>query len=322
MVRIPTEYQEVEYLESTGTQYIKTNIESRFSIEYESDIMFTAAQDSYSVGCIDSNHRICGNGFYRSYFQIGYGNNYRDVNVGGLNENTLYRLKTVLTPGEQKVYVNGVLKGTESIPKPSVILTEKHIAIFGRLKDDNEFGQECKARLYSLTVSDGDLILGNFIPCYRKSDNEPGMYDTVTKQFFTNAGTGTFIVGNDVSWEAIDLLALRRMVMLSMASGVWKQKRVAVQNAIALGDGFAEFIANNIPSGVTFALIVKDNLDPNTFINNQLIYGAYDTANPGNNMLSRYRNDSYNQVAATTAWSNTYALTASAGDLYSIFYQA
>ena len=27
----------------------------------------------------------------------------------------------------------------------------------------------------------------------RNSDGEVGMYDTVTKQFFTNAGTGKFI---------------------------------------------------------------------------------------------------------------------------------
>ena len=107
-----------------------------------------------------------------------------------------------------------------------------------------------------------------------------------------------------------------------MASEVWKQKRVTVQNAIALGNGFADLITNNIPSGVTFALIVKDNLDPNTFINNQLICGAYDTVNPGNNVFSRYRNDSYNQMVGINAWSDTYALTASAGDLYSIFYQA
>lgn len=44
----------------------------------------------------------------------------------------------------------------------------------------------------------GSLIL-NFIPCYRKSDNEPGMYDTVNNVFYTNAGTGTFIIGNDVN---------------------------------------------------------------------------------------------------------------------------
>ena len=36
-------------------------------------------------------------------------------------------------------------------------------------------------------------ILFNGIPCYRKSDNKPGLYDTVTKEFYTNQGTGEFL---------------------------------------------------------------------------------------------------------------------------------
>lgn len=38
----------------------------------------------------------------------------------------------------------------------------------------------------------------DLIPCYRKSDDEVGMYDTVSKTFFTNAGTATFLKGADV----------------------------------------------------------------------------------------------------------------------------
>lgn len=110
--------------------------------------------------------------------------------------------------------------------------------------------------------------------------------------------------------------------MLSMASGVWKQKRVTVQNAIAWGGGFAKLIANNLPTGVTFALIVNDNLDPNTFINNQLVHGAYDSVNPTNNVFFRYRNSLYDDNSGTfKVWSDTYALTASAGDTYTILYQ-
>ena len=111
--------------------------------------------------------------------------------------------------------------------------------------------------------------------------------------------------------------------MLSMASGVWKQKRVTVQNAITLGGGFADLIVNNIPSGTTFVVILKDDLDPNTFINNQLVFGTYDSANTTNNAFSRYRNGAYTQQSNTiTIWSDTYALTASAGDTYTILYQA
>jgi hypothetical protein len=36
---------------------------------------------------------------------------------------------------------------------------------------------------------------------YRKADNKPGMYDIVNGGFYTNKGTGEFIVGPDKEWE-------------------------------------------------------------------------------------------------------------------------
>lgn len=39
---------------------------------------------------------------------------------------------------------------------------------------------------------DGELV-ADFVPCYRKSDNKPGMYDLVTNEFFSNQGTGQFL---------------------------------------------------------------------------------------------------------------------------------
>ena len=54
-------------------------------------------------------------------------------------------------------------------------------------------------RVYYVTVSANDGVVLNLIPCYRKSDGEIGMYDTVSQTFFTNAGTGTFAKGADVN---------------------------------------------------------------------------------------------------------------------------
>ena len=55
------------------------------------------------------------------------------------------------------------------------------------------------AKMYSLKVGVKKREEAYFIPCYRKSDSEPGMYDLVSKMFFTNAGTGEFLVGPDVN---------------------------------------------------------------------------------------------------------------------------
>lgn len=70
-------------------------------------------------------------------------------------------------------------------------------------------------RLYSLIIREKDRLAANFIPCYRKSDDEPGMYDTVSKTFYTNSGTGTFLVGDPVNYDTASLLERRRQILLN-----------------------------------------------------------------------------------------------------------
>ena len=53
-------------------------------------------------------------------------------------------------------------------------------------------GAGAQGNLYRMTIKENDLIVRDFIPCYRKSDSKPGLYDIVNKQFYTNAGSGEF----------------------------------------------------------------------------------------------------------------------------------
>jgi hypothetical protein len=105
--------------------------------------------------------------------------------------------------------------------------------------------------------------------------------------------------------------------------GTWTQKQIVVENAISLGGGFGDLISNNLPSGITFCIIVKDNRSSTSYISNQLIVGIYDTVNSSINGFARYKNNDYTFVAGAgyNAWSNTYALTASVGDTYTLLYQ-
>lgn len=216
MVRLPIEYQEVEYLESTGTQVIKTDIACRYSMTAESVIAFTAAsQDTYSAGCLDVNFRLGFNGFYNRRIQIGYNRQYKNpgINVADLKPNTVFKYKTVFKPSDQRIYINDELIASYNIENTYPTLTGVNVGIFGRWLG-NSADLKCKCKMYRITFSDDDEILGNFIPCYRKSDNEPGMYDTISGTFYTNAGTGEFLVGGDVTWDTASLLERRRMMII------------------------------------------------------------------------------------------------------------
>lgn len=58
----------------------------------------------------------------------------------------------------------------------------------------NSFAKALK--LYGCTIFNGDgIVVRNFIPCLRISDNEPGLYDSATNEFYTNNGSGAFLFG-------------------------------------------------------------------------------------------------------------------------------
>ena len=55
-------------------------------------------------------------------------------------------------------------------------------------------------QFYDFALYDGDQLVRSLIPCKRKSDDIPGMYDTVTKTFFVQS-KGTLIAGPEIRKE-------------------------------------------------------------------------------------------------------------------------
>lgn len=56
-----------------------------------------------------------------------------------------------------------------------------------------------KFRLYSFKIYQGNNLVRDFVPCYRKNDLKPGLYDFANDVFYTNAGSGEFYKGPDVN---------------------------------------------------------------------------------------------------------------------------
>lgn len=218
MVRIPAEYQEVEYLESTGTQWIDTGyvpVEDTW-VDAEYGFSGTYSGEQVILGASSSNYT---------------GSNTTGLTVELYNHNRWYCgcggsiFKNVLTGFGEGLYI-----------KHRVILSKDSLTVDGNIQSRNSSAtfdpsQPCylyainaygigaqrlstTLRLYSVKLYENKNIMRNLIPCYRKSDNEPGMYDTVSGAFYTNNGTGTFLVGNPIEYSTINLLELRRLALL------------------------------------------------------------------------------------------------------------
>ena len=190
--RLPTEFTEVEYIESTGTQYIDTLVKPSDSNYFKMDfkVEYTSLTSAYLYSA----------GFdvpWFSYERFREGNSY--WNIGSsvilgqhyISTNTIYEYNVI--------YNNGVINSTNAFPfsgNYSGVLGSRTLEFFG-CSDVNTYQ---KIKLYTLKLYSGEnfTLVRDFIPCYRKSDNKTGLYDVVNNQFYTNQGTGEFLKGNDI----------------------------------------------------------------------------------------------------------------------------
>jgi hypothetical protein len=63
--------------------------------------------------------------------------------------------------------------------------------------NDLDVNTHSNLRIFACKIYEAGVLVRNYVPCYRKSDNVAGLYDLVNNGFYTNSGTGTFTVGAD-----------------------------------------------------------------------------------------------------------------------------
>ena len=195
------------WLESSGTQYINTELTLNLNDTVEFDVYVPNTQSTtgsayfYESGS-DANNNRKGISLYNwsssSYsFYYNYGQSSLSAGFGDLY-NQKINIKTILEGGTFNIYFNNVLKKsvTEITNTNSTNLT-----LFSTINHNSPI----KARIYFLKVIDcitnqlkhyfvpvpKGLVIGN----YTVPSN--GMWDIVTQTFFGNQGTGSFTFGKD-----------------------------------------------------------------------------------------------------------------------------
>lgn len=216
-LRLPSEYQEVEYIENTGTQYIITDL--LFSKELENPkIEWGFMQIAVPSG----DNMIFGywtNGsiYYEvynstalSYASIGK-NHYDRISNANLTKDMF--IAGVMT--KETMYLNGYSYATNA--EDTIDQSVRPMAIFAWNSSSGRTYTNKGARIYYLRFFDGNTKMADYVPCYRKSDGEIGMYDTVTKTFYTNSGADTFLKGADITRyiDNVSVLDTRRRILLN-----------------------------------------------------------------------------------------------------------
>ena len=197
---LPSPYQQVEYLEATGTQFI--DMKYTYKVNDILDIDFMKTNNTNTI------QGIFGNGNTQLYVGVSlYVNNANllTTTIGGILGENFARYST---PIENNLKYNVKIKGgtvylndEEIITVPNILFdgTQEDFSLFRRWGTNTMIG-----RIYKFSISRNDKKIFELIPCYRKSDNVLGMYDVVNDVFYTNAGTGEFLKGKDVATNLVD----------------------------------------------------------------------------------------------------------------------
>lgn len=172
-----SDYNVVEYIESTGTQYIDTGLIMEKSTTMRMEI---SAQ-------LTSNGNWAGvNGYMQHQASLGGGS--KGLFVVDYNGNTHI----------ENVYFNNTLKYTQDWTSAYSGAKNK-VAVIGMGNAENTWWTNISANRYAqvgkwyyIKVYRSGTLVRDYVPCVRNSDGVAGLYDKVENKFYTNSGTGSF----------------------------------------------------------------------------------------------------------------------------------
>ena len=317
--RIPSAYQEVRYIQTTGTQYINTG--------------FVPNQDSRAIVDVElvntSNSTII--------FGSRSGNNVAENSFMLWNINGALRFDY-----DEQVNSTGIAVGGRHFvdinKNVATIDNQTFTATYGTFSSVYNFllgtgvnGGAADSRMssgkwYSCKLYDNGTLIRDLVPCYRKDDNVAGMYDLVNAVFYTNAGTGSFTVGANVG-GSIEIttgsfipkhFALRRRMMaivaptgfewVGWANATWEDvynlckakqegKITAWPDDVVLGATKETTLSTAVLDTSTFTMrIIGLDIDGSGVITFDSKYLTVKSA--GNNPLSTYQDNFYNYCDA------------------------
>lgn len=184
---LPKEYVQLEYLESTGKQYIDLGYPFGYTNTVELDLYpellnetrfifgnVTDTKAAVTISMQNSNHA------YNRFDGA--------LNMVKIVKNERY----IIRSGK-----DGLSNGDFFIPweSPTDFTTKGNVFLFAARNSMGTAQYFYLGKIYSCRIYENDVLIHNYIPALRSTDSKPGMYDLVTGQFFTNQGKGEFGYG-------------------------------------------------------------------------------------------------------------------------------
>lgn len=184
---LPEGYTAVNYLESTGTQYIDTEISA--AIDLGVKIKFIPKSSGQAFGAITSLRK----GYYGVEFSPNRGISAywgNGIDVGKPWEaGATYEIDFNYQNSGIAIFNDATL----ALP-PDREITQNTVHLFKLNEGNTTYTQYISGQAYGMKMTKGQDIVLDFLPALNP-DGEPCMYDVIRKKAFYNAGTGDFLWG-------------------------------------------------------------------------------------------------------------------------------
>jgi len=224
---LPSDFKELEYIESTGTQYIDTeyrpNSNSVATIDYQLMALPKA---------IGAHQAICGVCYYPSGAVTfkGYARKTDDQFVLCIAEKdawntngrvaSLMRSKLILDAQNKRAVTTDSVDGMGNyFSQPGVAPDHTGTYSCGLFcySDRGKLGQEpARMKLYSAVFAENGVAIRNFVPCLNAS-GVAGVYDTVQSKFYQSL-VGAFVAGPACAMATVDARAAKVSVTFPAVS--------------------------------------------------------------------------------------------------------
>lgn len=185
---LPSGYTPLEYIESTGSQYVDTGFAPWYTSGYRIDFQFTTASSSDLTLMGSLNPNICflgGNGQFQYAYKSGTGAS------GSFGANDTKRHVWSLNfRNDQKAILDQTSKDLTAMSENNA----KTAYIFASHYDNPVVYGQISARVFRVEMSNGADLVRDFIPCTNPS-GEVGLYDDVNGVFYGDAAGVGFVAG-------------------------------------------------------------------------------------------------------------------------------
>lgn len=168
------DYEELDYLQSSGTQYINTEFKpsgtSRAEVKFRM-VSHTSGQETWAFALWES-----ASSGIKWRAGISSSNSFDTSRGFTYSQSTITGVDTVAT---------GSISGSATYP----------VYLFAQDQDGSALHLRDQIRIYYVQIWQNDVLVRDMIPAIRTTDNVVGMWDRVNWKFYENKGSGSFTGG-------------------------------------------------------------------------------------------------------------------------------